>query len=85
MHEIEDNNIESVTDDIKMLINSEIRPMVAMDGGDVEFVKYENNVVYVKMRGACAGCPGATMTLKMGIEARLKERIPEIKEVVSIN
>jgi Fe-S cluster biogenesis protein NfuA len=69
---------------IKSVINKEIRPVVALDGGDIVFSKYENNVVYLHMKGACAGCPSSTATLKEGIEVRLKEAVPEIKEVVSI-
>ncbi len=68
---------------IRSILDNEIRPAVAMDGGDVVFHKYENHIVYVFLKGACSGCPRATITLKMGIEARLKEAIPEIKEVVS--
>lgn len=66
------------------VIDNEIRPAVAMDGGDVTFERFEDGVVYVYLQGACAGCPGATMTLKMGIERRLQEVVPEVREVVSI-
>lgn len=69
---------------IKKVLNEEVRPAVALDGGDIVFSKYENNVVYVFMQGSCAGCPSSTMTLKMGIEARLKDAIPEIREVVAL-
>lgn len=69
---------------IKRVLDDEIRPMVAQDGGDVVFAKYEDQVVYLHMQGSCAGCPSSTMTLKMGIETRLKDALPEIKEVVSI-
>lgn len=61
-----------------------VRPALQMDGGDVEFVKYEDGVVYVKLLGACGGCPMSTMTLKLFIEERLKEAVPEVKEVVSV-
>ena len=70
--------------EIKRVLNEEIRPMVAQDGGDVVFSKYDDGVVYLHMRGSCAGCPSSTMTLKMGIETRLQEAVPEIREVVSI-
>jgi Fe-S cluster biogenesis protein NfuA len=63
------------------IINNEIRPAVARDGGDIVFVAYENNVVKLQLRGACAGCPGAQMTLKMGVEQRLKRSFPEIDHV----
>jgi Fe-S cluster biogenesis protein NfuA len=69
---------------IKKVLDEEIRPAVAMDGGDITFDKYEDGVVYLFLQGSCSGCPSSTMTLKMGIESRLKELIPGIKEVVSI-
>ena len=63
---------------------SKIRPMLQRDGGDVELVEVEDGTVKVKLTGAGGGCPMATMTLKRGIEARLKEEIPDVKEVVSV-
>jgi Fe-S cluster biogenesis protein NfuA len=69
---------------IKEILDAEIRPAVAMDGGDITFDKYENGTVYLFLQGSCSGCPSSTMTLKMGIEARLKEMIPEIQDVVAI-
>lgn len=69
---------------IKKVLNEEIRPAVAQDGGDVVFHKFEDGIVYLFMQGACAGCPSSTMTLKMGIETRLKEAVPSIREVVSM-
>ncbi len=63
-----------------------IRPMLQNDGGDIELVEVtEDNTVKVRLQGACKGCPGAAMTLKMGVERLLKERIPEVKEVVAVN
>ena len=61
-----------------------IRPRLQMDGGDIELVGIEGDVVKVKLQGACSGCPGAQMTLKMGVERMIKEEIPEIKEVVAV-
>ena len=69
---------------IKKILNEEIRPAVAMDGGDIVFDRYEDDVLYLHMQGACAGCPSSTITLKDGIEARLKERLPGLKEVISL-
>lgn len=69
---------------IKRLIQTEIRPVVALDGGDIVFAKYENDIVYIHMRGACSGCPSSQMTLKQGIETRMREAFPEIKAVESI-
>jgi Fe-S cluster biogenesis protein NfuA len=62
----------------------EIRPALRADGGDVELVDVKEGVVSLRLTGACRGCPMSTMTLKMGIERLLKEKVPEIKEVVSI-
>jgi Fe-S cluster biogenesis protein NfuA len=62
-----------------------IRPSLQADGGDVELIDVsEDGIVTVKLLGACNGCPMSQMTLKMGIERRLKSIIPEVKEVVSI-
>jgi Fe-S cluster biogenesis protein NfuA len=62
-----------------------IRPALQRDGGDVELVDVDDQgIVKVRLKGACSGCPMATMTLKNGIEKALKESIPEVKEVVSV-
>ncbi len=79
----EGNNSE-IEKKIKEILDNEIRPAVAMDGGDITFEKYEAGVVYLYLQGSCSGCPSSTMTLKMGIENRLKQVIPEIQEVVSV-
>jgi len=63
---------------------AKIRPALQADGGDVELVGVDNGVVKVKLTGACAGCPVATMTLKQGIERLLKEQVPGVKEVVAV-
>jgi Fe-S cluster biogenesis protein NfuA len=62
---------------------AQIRPSLQADGGDVELVEVQDGTVKVKLTGACGGCPMAQMTLK-GIERILKERVPEVKEVVSV-
>ena len=69
---------------IREILDKEIRPAVAMDGGDITFEKYEDGVVYVYLQGSCSGCPSSTATLKMGIETRLREAMPEIQEVVAV-
>lgn len=63
-----------------------VRPYIQMDGGDIALssVDEENGIVKVSLRGACQGCPGATATLKNGVEKILKMEVPEIKEVVSV-
>ena len=62
----------------------EIRPALQADGGDVELVDVTEGVVKVRLKGACSGCPMSTMTLKQGIERLLKERLPEVKEVIAV-
>ena len=62
----------------------EIRPYLQSDGGDVVFVDYVDGVVKVQLVGACAGCPSSTITLKNGIERRLMEVFPEVREVVNV-
>ncbi|MDD5590889.1 MAG: NifU family protein [Dehalococcoidales bacterium] len=61
-----------------------IRPALQADGGDVELVEVTEGVVKVRLKGACSGCPMSKMTLKQGIERLLKERVPEVKEVVAV-
>lgn len=62
-------------------IVDELRPYLQADGGDVELLKVEDNIAYVRLVGACVGCPSSTMTLKRGIEARICEAVPEIEAV----
>ncbi len=62
----------------------EIRPGLQADGGDVELVDVSDGVVRVRLTGACGGCPMSQMTLKMGIERRLRQRLPEVKGVESV-
>ena len=70
-----------IVSQIRELIDTRVRPAVAMDGGDIVFHGYENGIVYLHMQGACAGCPSSTATLKMGIENMLRHYIPEVIEV----
>jgi Fe-S cluster biogenesis protein NfuA len=68
------------------ILEEEIRPAVAQDGGNITFKGFKDGVVSVVLRGACSGCPSSTVTLKNGIEALLKNRLPgEVTEVVAIN
>jgi len=69
---------------IKRVINNEIRPVVALDGGDIVFDRYEDGKVYLQMKGSRSGCPSSQATLKEGIEVRLKEAFPEIQEVLAV-
>ncbi|MHC4984062.1 MAG: NifU family protein [Planctomycetota bacterium] len=63
-----------------------IRPLLQADGGDIELVSVDESagVVSVRLQGACKGCPGAAITLKMGVERHLKEQVPEVKELVAV-
>ena len=61
-----------------------IRPVLQADGGDVELVEVDGGVVKLRLKGACGGCPMATMTLQQGIAKVLKEQIPEVEEVVAV-
>lgn len=61
-----------------------LRPFIMNDGGNIEFVKYENNIVYVKMQGACADCNMQDLTLKDGLFMAIKEEVPEVLDVISI-
>lgn len=67
--------------EIKELIATRVRPAVMMDGGDIVFQRFEDGIVYLEMRGACAGCPSSTLTLKAGVENMLKHFVPEVREV----
>lgn len=73
-------NEMSKEEQIKLLIEK-IRPFLINDGGDIEFIKYENQIVYIKLKGACDGCPMMDITIKDGIEQIIKNEIPEVKEV----
>ena len=70
---------------IKELLDTRVRPAVAMDGGDIVYQSFKDGIVYLHMQGSCAGCPSSTATLKMGIENMLKHYVPEVKEVRPVN
>ena len=78
-----ENDSESVQK-IKTILDNEIRPAIAMDGGDCEFHSYEDGILTLRMQGACSNCPSSVMTLKMGIENRLREEVPDLKEVIQV-
>lgn len=75
--------VETLEMKVKAAID-QIRPQLQADGGDVELIAVENNIVKVRLVGHCAGCPMATMTLKQGIEAYVKKRVPEIEKVEAV-
>lgn len=72
-------NYEKIID-----IIDHLRPFLINDGGNIEFVKYENDVVYIKMMGACSNCNMLDLTLKEGIEAAIQSEVPTVKEVINI-
>lgn len=76
-----DDEQDPIIKQIKEIINTRVRPSVAQDGGDILFHSFENGVVYLKLQGACSGCPSSTETLKSGIENMLKYYVPEVQEV----
>lgn len=69
---------------VEKILDQHIRPRLVMDGGNIELVDVKDNKVYVKLQGACGCCPGAQMTLKMGVERVLREEFPELEEVVAV-
>ncbi|MEM7046896.1 MAG: NifU family protein [Pseudomonadota bacterium] len=85
----EQSNAVSAEDDdvvqqIKELLHTRVSPAVARDGGDIQFHSFDEGVVHLVMRGACAGCPSSTFTLKAGIENLLRHYIPQVKEVRAV-
>lgn len=79
--EVADGPDSEIVAQIKDLLDTRVRPAVAQDGGDITFHGFDRGVVYLHMKGSCAGCPSSTLTLKMGIENLLRHYIPEVREV----
>ena len=79
----EEGDAEIVTT-IKQLLDTRVRPAVAQDGGDITFHGFREGVVYLNMKGSCAGCPSSTATLKHGIENLLRHFVPEVSEVRAV-
>ena len=77
-------NKKSEEEKLIISVIDQLRPFLVNDGGDVKFVKYEDDIVYLKLMGACSNCDIMDYTLKDGIEAALKEEIPTIKGVVNV-
>ena len=88
--EAADDPADAATDEggiagqIRELLDTRVRPAVAMDGGDITFEGFEDGVVYLHLKGACSGCPSSTATLKSGIENMLRHYIPEVLEVRAV-
>ena len=81
---VEDGADAEIIGQIKELLDTRVRPAVAMDGGDIVYRGFQNGVVMLQMQGACQGCPSSTATLKMGIENMLRHYIPEVVEVRAV-
>ena len=73
-----------VVDRLRRILDEEVRPAVAMDGGDIVFSAFRDGIVELYLHGSCSGCPSSTATLKLGIEARLREAIPEVQGVIAL-
>jgi len=81
-----DENEPEIVRNIKTVIEEQVRPAVAMDGGDITFEGFEDGLVHLKLKGACSGCPSSTMTLKQGIHGLLTRMFPnDVKEVEAVN
>ena len=78
---LQNENDSDIVKQIKELLDTRVRPAVAMDGGDIIYDSFKDGIVYLHMQGACSGCPSSTATLKMGIENMLKHYVPEVQEV----
>jgi Fe-S cluster biogenesis protein NfuA len=79
-----DNADSEIVVTIKELLDTRVRPAVAQDGGDITFRGYQNGTVFLHMKGACAGCPSSTATLKHGIQNLLKHFVPEVEHVEQV-
>jgi len=75
---------KEIVDTIKELLETRVRPAVAQDGGDITFSGFRDGIVYLQMRGACAGCPSSTATLRHGIENLLRHFCPDVTEVQAV-
>jgi Fe-S cluster biogenesis protein NfuA len=86
----EEDEIEVAPEDreivaqIRELIDTRVRPAVAMDGGDIVFRKFEDGIVHLRLQGSCSGCPSSRATLKHGIETMLKHYVPEVVAVQAV-
>jgi Fe-S cluster biogenesis protein NfuA len=76
--------VDPIIAKIRDLLDHKIRPAVAQDGGDITFHSFEDGVVYLNLKGSCAGCPSSSMTLKAGVENMLRHYVPEVREVKQI-
>lgn len=77
-------SLDATIEHIKAVLE-DLRPAILQDGGDIHFVRFENGTVFVQLHGACVSCPISFITLKMGLETQLKERVPGVESVVSVD
>ena len=78
-----DETLALTTENVEKVLD-ELRPFLMADGGNVEIAEIDRPIVKVRLQGACGSCPSSTMTLKMGIERKLREMIPEVSEVIQV-
>lgn len=71
----------TIEQQIRDIIDEHVRPYIEMDGGAIEFMRYDGNIVYVRLSGACNTCPSSSMTLKGGVERQIRQRLPEVLSV----
>ncbi len=78
--------METIEQQIENVLE-QVRPALRMDGGGIEFVKYDEQAgaVYVRLQGACVGCPMSQITLKMGVEAAIQDALPQVREVIAVD
>jgi NFU1 iron-sulfur cluster scaffold homolog, mitochondrial len=84
LKEIDTDGMGDIEKQIVEIIETRVRPSVAMDGGDIVYQGFEDGVVYLQLRGACSGCPSSSITLKNGIESMLQHFVPEVKSVEAV-
>ncbi len=83
--DIDLENLSEIEKQIYEIIETKVRPSVAMDGGDITYRGFENGIVKLQLRGSCSGCPSASITLKNGIESMLKHFVPEVEAVEAVD
>ncbi len=81
LNEQDNNEEDEIIQKIKDVLETKVRPAVAKDGGDIQFISFNNGIVHVKLKGSCSGCPSSTMTLKQGVQNLLCHYVKEVKSV----
>jgi Fe-S cluster biogenesis protein NfuA len=78
---MEPRSESEIIERVQAIIEKDIRPYIEGDGGQIDFIRYAESVVYVQLSGACVGCPSSAITLKAGVERAIRRRVPEVKAV----